>query len=198
MENTERPKFKKEFKPGLRRKKRDDFKKKKIETDFDQKILEVKRVTRVTKGGKKISFRVAMLVGNKKNKVGFAVGKGVDVPSAIEKAKREAMAKLVYVPVVKDTIPCEIEVKYCSSLIVFKPAKKGKGIIAGGVAREIIKMTKIQDITTKILGKSHNVINNAQAVIEAFKTLEKKYQLRKEMFNNTTNKKDLEKKHANS
>ncbi|MDD4123022.1 MAG: 30S ribosomal protein S5 [Candidatus Pacebacteria bacterium] len=195
MEKTEKPKFKKEFKPGMRRGRKPIMKKKSIESDFDQKILEVKRVTRVTKGGKKISFRVAMLIGNKKNKVGFAVGKGVDVPSAIDKAKRSAMENLIYVPIVKDTIPCEVEIKFCSSVIVFKPAKKGKGIIAGGVARDIIKMTKIQDITTKILGKSHNVINNASAVMEAFKTLEKKYQLRKEMFNN---KKDLEKKHANS
>jgi len=139
--------------------------------DFDQIILEIKRVTRVTGGGKKLSFRAAILLGNHKNKIGFGIAKGSDVPQAIDKAKKEAMKNIITIPIKNDTIPFAVSGKYCASRVLLKPAKTGKGIIAGGVLRDIIKMTSIKDITTKILGSSHNVVNNTRAFLLAISKL---------------------------
>jgi len=139
--------------------------------DFDQIILEIKRVTRVTGGGKKMSFRSAVLLGNKKNKIGFGLAKGSDVPQSIDKAKREALKNMVTVTMKGDTIPFAVEGKYCASRIMLKPAKAGKGIIAGGTIREIIKMTGIKNITSKTLGGSHNVVNNTKAFLLAISKL---------------------------
>jgi small subunit ribosomal protein S5 len=142
--------------------------------DFDQIILEIKRVTRVTGGGKKLSFRAAVLLGNHKNKIGFGLAKGSDVPQAIDKAKREALKDMVTIPIEKDTIPFAVSGKYCASVVMLKPAKAGKGIIAGGTVREIIKMTGIKNITSKILGGSHNVVNNTKAFLLATSKLNRK------------------------
>ena len=139
--------------------------------DFDQIILEIKRVTRVTGGGKKLSFRSAVLLGNHKNKIGFGLAKGSDVPQSIDKAKREALKNMVTVTMKGDTIPFMVSGKYCASKIMLKPAKAGKGIIAGGTIREIIKMTGIKNITSKTLGGSHNVVNNTKAFLLAISKL---------------------------
>lgn len=139
--------------------------------DFDQIILEIKRVTRVTGGGKKLSFRAAILLGNHRDKIGFGIAKGSDVPQAIEKAKKEAMKNIITIPIKNDTIPFAVSGKYCASKVLLKPAKAGKGIIAGGVLRDIIKMTNIKNITTKILGGSHNVVNNTRAFLLAISKL---------------------------
>ncbi len=139
--------------------------------DFDQIILEIKRVTRVTGGGKKLSFRSAVLLGNHKNKIGFGLAKGSDVPQSIDKAKREALKNMITITMKGDTIPFMVSGKYCASKIMLKPAKAGKGIIAGGTIREIIKMTGIKNITSKTLGGSHNVVNNTKAFLLAVSKL---------------------------
>ncbi len=147
-----------------------------VESDFDEVILEIKRVARVTGGGKKLSFRTTMAVGNHRDKIGLGMAKGADVSQSIDKAKKDALKHLITIPLVKnDTIPFEIAAKYSASEIILKPAKEGKGIIAGGVIREILNLTGIKNITTKVLGNSHNVINNAKSLNKAFILLSNKY-----------------------
>ena len=151
--------------------------------DFDQLIADIRRVTRVTAGGKHMSFSVTMLLGNNKGKVGLGTAKGVDVPKAIDKAKKEAMRNLVTVPIVKDTIPFKSEGKFCASRILVKPAKEGKGVIAGGVVRDIMILAGVKNVTCKVLSGSHNAINNGKATFEALKNVGKIYDLENEKKN---------------
>lgn len=151
--------------------------------DFDQLIADVRRVTRVTAGGKHMSFSVTILIGNNKGKVGLGTAKGVDVPKAIDKAKKEAMRSLITVPIIKDTIPYKSEGKFCASRILVKPAKEGKGVIAGGVVRDIMILAGIKNITCKVLSGSHNAINNGKATFEALKNVCKIYELENEKKN---------------
>ncbi len=151
--------------------------------DFDQLIADIRRVTRVTAGGKHMSFSVTMLLGNGKGKIGLGTAKGVDVPKAIDKAKKEAMRNLITVPIVKDTIPFKSEGKFCASRILIKPAKDGKGVIAGGVVRDIMILAGIKNITCKILSGSHNAINNGKATFEALKNVHEIYSLENEKKN---------------
>ncbi len=145
--------------------------------DFDQLIADIRRVTRVTAGGKHMSFSVTMLLGNNKGKVGLGTAKGVDVPKAIDKAKKVAMNNMVTVPIVKDTIPFKSEGKFCASRILVKPAKAGKGVIAGGVVRDIMILAGVKNVTCKVLSGSHNAINNGKATFEALKNVGKIYNL---------------------
>jgi len=166
--------------------------------DFDQIILEIKRVTRVTGGGKKLSFRAAVLLGNHKNKVGFGLAKGSDVPQAIDKAKREALKNMVTIPIQNDTIPFAVSGKYCASRVMLKPAKAGKGIIAGGTVREIIKMTGIKNITSKILGGSHNVVNNTKAFLLAVSKLSRNSQEESKLTAKLTKENNNKEEHADT
>ncbi len=151
--------------------------------DFDQLIADIRRVTRVTAGGKHMSFSVTMLLGNNKGKVGLGTAKGVDVPKAIDKAKKEAMRNLISVPIVKNTIPFKSEGKFCASRVIVKPAKDGKGVIAGGVVRDIMILAGIKNVTCKILSGSHNAINNGKATFEALKNIYRIYELENEKKN---------------
>ena len=151
--------------------------------DFDQLIADIRRVTRVTAGGKHMSFSVTMLLGNGKGKIGLGTAKGVDVPKAIDKAKKEAMRNLISVPIVKDTIPYKSEGKFCASRILIKPAKEGKGVIAGGVVRNIMILAGVKNVTCKILSGSHNAINNGKATFEALKNVYEIYELENEKKN---------------
>lgn len=145
---------------------------KKSGNEFEQYILDVARVARVVAGGKRLSFRATVAVGNKtENLIGIGVGKGKDVTQAIEKAVYDAKKNLVKVPIKEGTIPFETRAKYKAAEIILKPSQKGKGIIAGGTVRNVLKLTNINDVTAKILGKTGNPINNARATIEAIKKL---------------------------
>jgi len=159
--------------------------------DFDQLIADIRRVTRVTAGGKHMSFSVTMLLGNNKGKIGLGTAKGVDVPKAIDKAKKEAMRNLITVPIVKDTIPYKSEGKFCASRILVKPAKEGKGVIAGGVVRDIMILAGIKNITCKILSGSHNAINNGKATFEALRNVCKIYDLENEKRNIKVDSKEV-------
>ena len=149
------------------------FKQKKSE--FQEKVLEIKRVTRVVAGGKRMSFRATIVIGDKKGRVGLGIGKGLDVAASVEKAKRQAQKNLVAVNL-KDgrTIPHEIEEKYSAARIRLKPAKANHGLIAGGPARTVLELAGIRDISAKILGRTTNKLTNAIATINALKKLEKK------------------------
>ena len=141
--------------------------------EFEQRILEISRVTRVMAGGKRMSFRACVAVGDKKGNVGVALGKGSDVTIAINKAVNRAKKDLVNVPIVKETIPHAILQKVGAAKIILKPAKAGRGIISGGVTRVILELSGIKNITTKNLG-SKSKINNARCLIEALRNLRRR------------------------
>jgi small subunit ribosomal protein S5 len=139
--------------------------------EFQTKLLDLARVTRVTGGGKRMSFRAVVVAGDKKSKVGIGVDKGKDVSQAIEKATRRAKNDLVSVVIVDGTIPHEVEAKYGPAVILLKPQKKGRGLVAGGAVRTICDLAGIKNISSKILSGSKNKLNNARATMEALKKL---------------------------
>ncbi len=139
--------------------------------EFETKLLDLARVTRVTGGGKRMSFRAVVIAGDKKSKVGIGVDKGKDVSQAIEKATRRAKRDLVNVVIVEGTIPHEVKAKYGPAIILLKPQKKGRGLVAGGAVRTICDLAGIKNISSKILSGSKNKLNNARATMEALKKL---------------------------
>lgn len=145
---------------------------KKPKSDYDDRLLEVRRVTRVMAGGKRFSFRATVVIGNRNGRIGVGVAKGLDVMAAVAKAKRQAEKKLITIPR-KDsrTIPHEVEAKYGAALVRIKPASKNHGVIAGGPARVIFELAGIRDITAKVLGPTKNRLSNAMATVEALKKI---------------------------
>lgn len=141
--------------------------------EFEQKIVDLARVTRVMAGGKRMRFRAAVVVGNKKGQVGIGVGKGADVAMAVDKATRQARKNLINVCIVNDTIPHPIKVKYSSARVLLKPAPPGRGIIAGGPVRMVLELSGIKNIVSKMQG-SNNKISNISAVIKGLQTLRTK------------------------
>jgi len=142
--------------------------------EFQTKLLDLARVTRVTGGGKRMSFRAVVVAGDKKGKVGIGVDKGKDVSQAIEKATRRAKKDLVSVIIVDGTIPHEVEAKSGPAVILLKPQMKGRGLVAGGAVRTICDLAGIKNISSKILSGSKNKLNNARATMEALKKLKTK------------------------
>lgn len=140
-------------------------------SEFEQRLLDVARVTRVVAGGRRFRFRVVVVVGNKNGKVGVGVDKGQDVTLAVEKAVVQAKKNLISVPIKSGTIPFEVEAKYGAAKVLLKPTSIGKGLVAGGVVRVICDLVGIKNISAKILSKSGNKLNNARATIEALKKL---------------------------
>lgn len=154
--------------------KNEKFKKEEIRDEFESKLLDLARVTRVAAGGRRFRFRAVVVVGNKMGKVGVGVAKGLDVAQAVEKATRLAKKNLVEVPIVKDTIPHEVFAKFGAAKVLLKPKRKGRGLIAGGTVRIICTLSGIKNISSKILGRTRNKLNNAMATIEALKKLKSK------------------------
>ena len=138
--------------------------------EFDQKMIDLARVTRVMAGGKRMRFRACIVIGDHKGKSGWAVAKGADVSLAIQKAVARAKKNMITVSVVNGTIPHDVRVKYKAARILLKPAKEGKGLIAGGVVRSVLELAGIQNIISKILG-SNNKINNVAATFKALSQL---------------------------
>jgi small subunit ribosomal protein S5 len=140
--------------------------------EFEQRILDIARVTRVVKGGQRMSFRACVAIGDKKGRVAVALGKGTDVTLAMNKAVSRAKKDIVHVPIVNGSIPHEVYNKFGSAKILMKPASVGRGIIAGGVSRIIFDLAGIDDISSKILG-TNNKVNNAKCTIAALSKLKK-------------------------
>lgn len=138
--------------------------------EFEQKTLALDRVTRVTAGGKRMSFRAAIVIGDKKGRVGFGVAKGLDVQLAMEKAVRQAKKTLLKVPLHNETLPHEVLMKFAAAEVLIKPAPKGTGLKAGGAARVILELAGVPNAVSKIL-RSSNKINIARATMEAIKLL---------------------------
>lgn len=142
-----------------------------IKPEFDSKIIDIRRVTRVTSGGRRMNFSVAVVAGDRKGRVGVGLGKGLDTASSVEKATREAKKNLIRIPLsAKMTIPHAVEAKYASARIKMFPAK-GRGVVAGSSARAVIELAGITDICAKFLSGSKNRLNNARAAVEALKKL---------------------------
>lgn len=140
------------------------------QSEWEEKIIQVRRVTKVVKGGKKLSFRAVVAVGNGKGQVGIGVGKASEVISAIQKGVVDAKKSLVKVPMVGSTVPHQIMGRQGSSRIMLKPAAKGTGVIAGGAARAILELAGIGDILSKSLG-SRAPLNVARATVDGLKNL---------------------------
>ncbi len=138
--------------------------------EFEQKIIDIARVTRVMAGGKRMRFRACVAIGNKKGRVAIGLAKGADVTMAVAKAVNKAKKDFVDIPIVKGTIPHEIMQKVGAAKILFKPAKMGRGIIAGGSVRVLFELSGVKDVTCKILG-TNNKVNNVKCAITALKKL---------------------------
>ena len=152
--------------------KRGNFKKDKPKDEFEQRIVDIARVTRVMAGGKRMRFRACVAIGDKKGRVAVGLSKGADVTMAVTKAVNKAKKAIINVPIINDTIPHEIYKKVGAAKILLKPARKGKGVIAGGAARIILELAGVHNITSKILG-TNNKVNISRSVIEALDSLKK-------------------------
>ncbi|HMB17301.1 MAG TPA: 30S ribosomal protein S5 [Candidatus Paceibacterota bacterium] len=156
-----------------KKKSKNKKKKKGKDKEFDDDVLEIRRVTRVVSGGKRMSFRATVVVGNRKGKVGVAIGKGTDVADSIRKAKNRAKKQMIKVPL-KDnrTVPYDVDVKKGAAEIRLKPVPEGHGLIAGGAARVVLDLAGVKDISAKLLGGTNNKLNNARVTVEALRRFE--------------------------
>lgn len=142
----------------------------KVPSEFDEKVVQVNRVSKKTKGGNKIGFSVLVVVGDKKGRVGVGLGGAPDVASSVRKAVSYAKKHLITVPMKGTTIPHEVRIKRGAAQILIKPAPPGTGVIAGGAVRAVVEAAGIRDIVSKILG-SKNQASNVYATLEALKML---------------------------
>jgi small subunit ribosomal protein S5 len=143
----------------------------KVKSEFDQRILNIRRVVRVVTGGRRFSFSVAILIGNHKGSVGVGTGKGLDTALAIDKALKNARKNVIKVNLVRNnSIAHEVGLKYSSARIVIRPAE-GRGIIAGSAVRDIFELAGISDVSAKIISPSKNKLNIARATILALSQL---------------------------
>ena len=141
--------------------------------EFDEKVIQVNRVSKKTKGGNQIGFSVLMVVGDKKGRVGVGLGKAPDVLSSIKKGIRRAKKNLIKVPIKKGTIPHDVLVKFGAAKVMLKPAPKGSGIIAGGAVRSVMEAAGVKNISSKVLG-TRNKASNVYCTIKALKQLQSK------------------------
>lgn len=134
--------------------------------DFAESVLSVRRVAKVIKGGRRFSFSALVVVGDKKGKVGIALGKSRDVSAAIAKALRKARKHMVEIPLYKTTIPFSVEGKHSSSKVLIRSAAKGTGLIAGGAVRSVMEALGVRDVLSKVIGAS-NPHNAVKATLDA-------------------------------
>ena len=138
--------------------------------DFEEVIVNIGRVAKVVKGGRRFRFTALVVIGDKNGHVGYGFGKAKEVPDAIKKAVDDAFKNIINVNIKGSTISHDIEVKFNSSRILLKPASEGTGIIAGGATRPVVELAGIKDILTKSLG-SNNAGNVVRATIKALSML---------------------------
>lgn len=142
----------------------------KVEKEFEEKVVQVNRVSKKTQGGNKIGFSVLVVIGDKKGRVGVGLGKSANVANAVAKAVSYAKKHLITVPLKGTTIPHDIRVKWGAAEVLLKPAPAGSGVIAGGAVRAVVEVAGIRDISSKVLG-TKNQATNVYATLEALKRL---------------------------
>lgn len=140
--------------------------------EFDEKVVQVNRVSKKTKGGNRIGFSIVVVVGDKKGRVGVGLGKAPDVASAIRKGSNFARKHLITVPMINFTIPHEVLIKEGAAKVLLKPAPVGTGVIAGGAVRAVVEAAGIKNIVSKVLG-TNNQASNVYATLAALKKLRK-------------------------
>lgn len=139
-------------------------------SEWEEEVIQIDRVTRVVKGGRRLRFRATVVIGNKKGKVGMGIGKSVEVQGAIKKAVAKAKKSLIEVPIVGETIPHRVDIKFKSAKMMIMPGCPGTGIIAGGPLRKIIELAGIKNVLSKVIG-CKNRLSNSQAAIMALSQL---------------------------
>ena len=138
--------------------------------EFEEVIVNIGRVTKVVKGGRRFRFSVLVVIGDKNGHVGFGVGKAKEIPDAVRKAVDDAFKNLIYVDLKGSTIAHDVQAKYNASVILLKPASEGTGVIAGGAVRPVLEMLGVKDILTKSL-RSNNASNVVRATVKALSML---------------------------
>lgn len=138
--------------------------------EFEEEVVQIDRVTRVVKGGRKLRFRATVVIGNKRGKVGIGIGKSVEVTGAIQKAIAKAKKSLLEVKIDGTTVPHEIRVKFKAAKLLLMPAAPGTGIIAGGTVRKVLELAGITDIMSKSFG-TKNKVNNTKVTFKALEGL---------------------------
>jgi len=142
-------------------------------SEFAQKLIGIRRVARVMAGGRRFNFSVAIVIGDKKGRVGVGMGKAADTQLAIEKATRDAKRSMITLELTKNrSIKHNVEAKYCASVIGIRPSP-GRGLVAGSSVRTVLELAGVSDVTAKLLSRSKNSVNNARAAIEALKKVAK-------------------------
>lgn len=148
---------------------------KREQSDFDQKIIDIRRVARVVAGGRRFSFRVTIVLGNRKGEVGVGLGKAADTAAAIEKAARLARKNKIKISLVKSgSISHEVSAKFTQSMVVIRPTYQGRGLVAGSAVRTVLDLAGVKDVTAKVISRSKNKLNIARATIAALKKLKQK------------------------
>ncbi|MEK7106784.1 MAG: 30S ribosomal protein S5 [Patescibacteria group bacterium] len=143
-------------------------------SEFAQKLIGIRRVARVMAGGRRFNFSVAIVLGDKKGRVGVGLGKAADTALAIEKATRAAKRGMLTINLTKTrSIPRNVEAKYCASVVEIRPSP-GRGLVAGSSVRAVLELAGISDVTAKLLSRSKNPLNNARAAMTALKAVSKK------------------------
>ena len=159
--------------------------------EFDQRVLDIRRVTRVVAGGRRMSFAVAIVIGDGKGSVGLGTGKGADTAIAINKALKSAKKSMIKVKLTKDTsLPHEVYAKYTTSKIMIMP-NRGKGLVAGSAVRDILAIAGIKNVTSKIFSGSKNKLNNGRATMKALSQIAEKRIVREVETKDSSNNKEV-------
>jgi small subunit ribosomal protein S5 len=151
--------------------KKKDAKSHKPRTEFEERVVQVRRVSKVVQGGRRMAFSALVVIGNKQGKVGIGMGKASEVKEAVRKGVEQARRKVCDIALHNRTIPHEVTFKYKAGKVFLRPAKEGTGLIAGGAVRDVLELVGIKDILSKRLGSS-NIITNAKATYYALRELE--------------------------
>jgi len=142
--------------------------------DLTERVLEIRRVTRVVAGGKRFRFRATVIVGDERGRVGVGIAKGLDVAQSIEKARANAKKSMITINLNKGTINHEVDAKFSAAKVRLKPAGEGRGLRAGGAVRAVLALGGVKNITAKTLGNTTNKLTNALATIRALESLKGK------------------------